>query len=105
VGQGALGIECRVDDEPTRGVLAAMHDLATATCVAAERGVLVALEGDCKTPLAAFAERHGEKLHLRAFVAEPDGSRFRGADHAFAWPGEAEAHAIGLEIGRELKAR
>jgi hydroxymethylbilane synthase len=104
VGQGALGIESRVDDEATRGVLAAMHDVATATCVAAERGVLIALEGDCKTPMAAFAERRGEKMNLRAFVAEPDGSRLRVAERTFDWPAEAEAHALGLEMGRELKA-
>jgi hydroxymethylbilane synthase len=104
VGQGALGIECRGDDAATRALLGALHDATAATCVAAERGVLIALQGDCKTPLAAFAERRAEKMHLRAFVAEPDGSRFRAADRTFSWPGEAEAHAIGLEIGRELKA-
>ncbi len=75
VGQGALGIECRADDDATRALLAAMHDPTTATCVAAERGVLIALEGDCKTPIAAYAERIDVRLHLRAFVSEPDGSR------------------------------
>jgi len=103
VEQGALGIECRADDTATREVLAAMHDPESATCVAAERGVLVALEGDCKTPIAAYAAREDGRLRLRAFVAEPDGSRLREADRMFTWPaGEDEAHALGLEMGRGL---
>jgi hydroxymethylbilane synthase len=106
VGQGALGIECRSDDEQTRSLLAAMHDPSSAICVAAERGVLVALEGDCKTPIAAHAERVDVRIRLRAFVAEPDGSRFRDADRTLPWPQtEAEAHRIGLEMGHFLKSR
>src|SRR5208337_3687679 len=50
-GQGALGIECRRDDQDIRTLLARLHDVSVATCVAAERGVLEALGGDCKTPL------------------------------------------------------
>ena len=103
VGQGALGIECREDDAGTRELLATMHDATSATCVAAERGVLIALEGDCKTPIAAFAEKSGGQLRLRAFIAEPDGSRLRESDRTFAWPSsEDEAHRIGLEIGASL---
>ena len=106
VGQGALGIECREGDAATRTELAAMHDPESATCVAAERGVLVALEGDCKTPIGAFAERaQGGQLRLRAFVSEPDGSRLRDADHLFTWPGDEEAaHRLGLDVGVALKA-
>jgi hydroxymethylbilane synthase len=104
VGQGALGIECRAGDAATRAVLAAMHDLESATCVAAERGVLVALEGDCKTPIAAHAVRTDAGMRLRAFVSEPDGSRLREADRTVAWPAsEGEAHEIGLAMGRGLK--
>ena len=105
VGQGALGIECRAADDATRAILAAMHDPATATCVAAERGVLIALEGDCKTPIAAHAERIDVRLRLRAFLADPDGSRLREADRTLPWPGsEDEAHRIGLEMGHLLKS-
>lgn len=103
VGQGALGIECRVQDTTTRALLATLHDLTTATCVAAERGVLVALGGDCKTPLGAYATRRGEDFWLRAFVAESDGSRLRRGEHFGTWPAsEAEAHEIGLALGKTL---
>ena len=104
VGQGALGIECREDDAEVRQLLAGIHDAETAVCVAAERGVLVALGGDCKTPLAAHAERHGDGLRLRAFVANPDGSRLREGSREVAWPAtEDEARALGLALGATIK--
>jgi hydroxymethylbilane synthase len=104
VGQGALGIECRVSDGETRALLARVHDARTATCVAAERGVLIALGGDCKTPLAAYAERTGDMLRLRAFIAAPDGRKPRSAESTVSWPStEEEAHEHGLALGRALK--
>jgi hydroxymethylbilane synthase len=131
VGQGALGIECREDDTRVRELLAPLNDPVTATCVAAERGVLAAVEGDCKTPLGAFAERRagegeeapaeqeegaptrapetlrsagaGPLLRLRAFVARPDGSGYRAAAWTGPWPAsEADAYMRGLSLGREL---
>ena len=111
VGQGALGIESREDDDATRAALAAMRDDVSSTCVAAERGVLIALEGDCKTPIAAHAVQiaepgnGGARIRLRAFLAEPDGSHLREADRTFPWPGsEDDAHRLGLEVGRFLKS-
>ncbi len=103
VGQGALGIECREADASVRARLAALHDPETALCVAAERGVLIALGGDCRTPLAAFAERAGASLRLRAFVAAADGSAPRRLERETPWPAaEAEAHDFGLTMGRAL---
>jgi hydroxymethylbilane synthase len=103
VGQGALGIEIRDDDLATRELLSAVHDRDTGVCVAAERGVLVALGGDCKTPIAAFAERTDDEIHLRAFVADPDGSRpRRGERRTSRVTNEREAMEFGLTLGREL---
>jgi hydroxymethylbilane synthase len=102
VGQGALGVECRADDAETRALLARVHDLPTAICVAAERGVLIALGGDCKTPLGAHADRVGDGLRLRAFVATEGG--VRRADRTSPWPAtEPDAHALGLSLGMTLK--
>lgn len=104
VGQGALGIETRTDDEPTRALLAVLHHPETAICVRAERGVMEALEGDCKTPLAAHAVRAADELVLEAFVAEPDGSSFRRASRRVRFPtNEDEARRVGLDVGHELK--
>ena len=110
VGQGALGIECRIEDASTRALLAVLHDEATSRCVAAERGVMVALEGDCKTPLGAFGERRvlaggTVELYLRAFICEPDGTRLRRGDHTVAWPAsDDEARVIGERLGAKLRA-
>jgi hydroxymethylbilane synthase len=104
VGQGALGIECRTDDGAIRELLGLLHDEETAACVASERGVLVALGGDCKTPLGAHAERVGELLRLRAFVAHPDGSGFRTAEHTAPFPRSAAfAQELGEALGAELR--
>lgn len=103
VGQGALGIECRVDDEATKRALAALHHEGTSRCVAAERGVMVALEGDCKTPLAAYGEKRDGSLWLRAFVAEPDGSRHRTREVTVPWPAsDDDARAVGEKLGTAL---
>lgn len=99
VGQGALGIECRADDAKTRAHLAPLHHVDTATCVAAERGVLIALEGDCKTPIAAHAERVGDTMRLRAFIADAAGNEIRTAERSVAWPSESDAAAIGRDLG------
>jgi hydroxymethylbilane synthase len=73
VGQGALGIECRLDDESTLAILAALDDPATHRAVVAERRVLADLEGGCMIPLAAFARDENGLLALDAFVLDPDG--------------------------------
>jgi len=105
VGQGALGIECRTEDGAIRALLAPLHDAETATCVAAERGVLVALGGDCKTPMAAYAHRSANGLRLRAFVANTEGSRRHDGEREVPWPStESEARAVGLALGRELSS-
>ena len=103
VGQGALGIEARIADANVAAALAPLHDLETATCVAAERGVMAALEGDCKTPLAAYARRVGDVMELAAFIAEPDGTKMRRARERTPWPNEKDAAAFGREIGMRLK--
>ncbi len=107
IGQGALGIECREDDPRAVALLAPLHDEVTATCVAAERGVLIALEGDCKTPIGAFAERIVEagapRLRIRAFFAAPDGTQAHRAERVVTWPSEEEGHLLGLDLGAALK--
>ncbi len=73
-GQGAVGIECRVDDEQTQALLAPLHHSRTAQQVLAERAVNRRLEGGCQVPIGCFAVHQGNELWLRGLVAEPDGS-------------------------------
>lgn len=54
-GQGAIGIEARVDDNRVRALLAAINDAETMRCVQLERRILAALGGDCKTPIGVYA--------------------------------------------------
>ncbi|MGN7763247.1 hydroxymethylbilane synthase [Paenibacillus sp. 22594] len=82
VGQGALGIECRVDDAELRKLLALYNDEQTALTVAAERTFLGALNGGCQVPIGAFAvlDAEAEKsdshrlITLTGMVGTPDGS-------------------------------
>lgn len=69
-GQGALGIECMVDDEATRKALAFLNDENTFMCTAAERSVSRALGGSCQVPLAAYATIEGETMRLRALIGD-----------------------------------
>jgi hydroxymethylbilane synthase len=55
IGQGAVGIECRIDDEFINKVIAPLNHLETAVCVKAERAFLKKLEGGCQVPIAAYA--------------------------------------------------
>jgi len=104
IGQGALAVEQRTGDERVARLLARVTHAETALAVAAERGVMVAVEGDCQTPVAAYAVRSGGELYLRGLLAEPDGSRMRRAERRIAWPeSEAEARALGHDLGAELK--
>jgi hydroxymethylbilane synthase len=100
VGQGALAIETRGDDSALRELLTPLHDPASAACVTAERAMLAALDGSCRTPIAGFAEIIDGELRLRALLLAADGSAEREADGAGAI---ADAVALGGEIGERLR--
>lgn len=74
-GQGALALQCRRQDAATQAVLAVLNHADTAECVAAERAVVAALEGDCHSPIAAFATISGAagRIRLEAAVGARDG--------------------------------
>ena len=75
-GQGALGLEVRSDDRPTRAALAPLEDAESARHVAAERSLLAALGGGCQAPVAAYVGTRDSGLGTRLFgrVTAPDGS-------------------------------
>ncbi len=105
VGQGTLAIELRRDDEDLLELLRVMDHDETALITEAERGVMAAVEGDCKTPVAAYAQKKGDQLVMTALLAEPDGSHLRKRSIEVAWTtSRSAAHQLGLELGRELKS-
>lgn len=74
-GQGALTIECRQEDTACIELLRPLNHPDTVTCITAERAVVKALGGDCKTPIAAYAELRENHVLLNALVGLPDASK------------------------------
>ncbi len=100
VAQGAIGIECRADDAATLTRLAPLNDGDSFAAVAAERAFLAALDGSCRTPIAALATVAGDgSIDFRGLIAAPDGS----AVHAARRSG-GDGVALGLEAAAELLA-
>jgi hydroxymethylbilane synthase len=103
IGQGALGLETRIDDHVTRALVhATLQDEPTARCVTAERALLARLDGGCQAPIAGHAILEGEILVLRGLVGEADGSRMLKAT---ARGPKQEAERIGVELADKLIAR
>jgi hydroxymethylbilane synthase len=75
VGQGALGIETRADDDLTRSLVAALDYAATHQAVLAERALLLTLRGGCLAPVGAWARLEQGHLALEAVVLSGDGMR------------------------------
>jgi hydroxymethylbilane synthase len=66
VGQAAIGLEIRAQDEQAASLCRELNDESTFQCVTAERALLRALGGGCQMPIGAHATLAGTELHLRA---------------------------------------
>ncbi len=99
VGQGAVGIQCRLDDDETSRLLSPLDHPATHLRVRAERAVNAELGGGCHVPIGAYAEIQGEQLSLCGLVGRPDGSEvlFAAAEGQLADP-----EAIGRALAEDL---
>jgi hydroxymethylbilane synthase len=75
IGQGALAIEIREDDQRVAALVHGLDDRETRLATAAERAFLRRLGGSCVTPIAAFGQIEGESLQLTGMVASLDGKR------------------------------
>lgn len=102
VAQGAIGIETRMDDARTNAYVAALNCAETAARVVAERAVLAALDGSCRTPIAALATIADGTLSLSALVIRPDGSEWYRTERTGL---PEEAALLGGAAGQELKDR
>ena len=102
VGQGALGLECRVGDHRIRKILDGMHDPETTACVQAERGVLSALDGGCQLPIAAHATIHNPgQVELVARILDVEGTTL--LEERRSGP-TGDARRLGDEVGKRLLA-
>lgn len=104
-GQGALAVECRVDDVTTAGLLAQLDHADTRAAVTAERRLLAVLEAGCSAPVGALAEvvsgDDGEELWLRAVVGDLTGAR---SIRMSTTGSLADPAAVGEQLAAELLA-
>lgn len=99
MGQGAVGIECRMDDAVIRELIEPLNHADTRCRVLAERAMNDHLNGGCQVPIAGFALLEGDELFMRGLVGEPDGSityRAEGRAH------RDDAESLGVSIAEDL---
>lgn len=99
IGQGAIGIECRVDDSEVNAIVNALNDELTAICITAERAMNAKLNGGCQVPIAGFAQIENDEISMRGLVGNPDGSVIYRAEkrgHV------SQAFTIGEAIAEDL---
>ncbi|MFG1881439.1 hydroxymethylbilane synthase [Micromonospora sp. NPDC049102] len=101
--QGALAVECRVDDQDLVELLGMLDHAPSRSAVTAERAFLATLEAGCSAPVAAYAElaegETGDEIYLRGAVISPDGTR----DLRLSRTGTpADAAEIGKALAAEL---
>lgn len=101
-GQGAVGIETRVNDERVLGYVSALAHTQTTICVLAERAMNTRLQGGCQVPIGGFAQISGETLTLTGVVGALDGSkiiRIRGVAPL------QQAEQLGFAVAEQLLAQ
>jgi len=99
VGQGALGIECRLDDREAMETIAFLNHPKTSQTVSAERALLARCQGGCQAPIAAHGMVVGNELRLTGFIASVDGQR--SVRDRISGPPE-RCEALGTELADRL---
>ena len=100
IGQGAIGLESRTNDEQLNHYLQQLNHPETTVCITAERALNEGLNGGCQVPIGGFAEcTEDDQLTLRGFVATPDGSRLI---HAATCGNHSQARQLGTELAQQL---
>jgi hydroxymethylbilane synthase len=102
VGQGAITIEARENDERTRALLAKIDHADTSVALGCERAFLGVLDGSCRTPIAGHAVLNGDGVSFRGMILRPDGSE---AHETSRTGNRRDAVALGADAGAELKRR
>jgi len=102
VAQGALGVEIRTADKELASALSLLDCPMSRTTVEAERSVLAALHGSCRTPVGVHATITGDTIRVRGMLASPDG--------ATVWTSEREgsvsdAMRLGEDVGSDLRSK
>ncbi len=102
IGQGAIGIECRVGDEFINSLIAPLNHPETSVCVRAERACLKRLEGGCQVPIAAYAQLSQGKMVIDGLVGSVSGDRIIKARYEGS-PEDAEV--LGKKLAEDLLSK
>jgi len=101
--QGAIGIEIRKSDEEARQAIASLNHAETHIAITAERAFLRALDGSCRTPIAALAEVINGELNFRGEVIAKDGSIRFARTERLENPSLEKAYALGHRLGEDIR--
>lgn len=104
VGQGAIGIEIRKNDDKTKQLIAGLNHRETELCVFAERALLRTLEGGCQVPIGTYSKIENESLELKAVVGSLDGKELIKDSVTGVAFGPEEAEKLGIELADKLLA-
>jgi len=99
VGQGAIALQCRKDDQKTLDIVKMINDEESYCCIQAERALLEAIGGDCDTAVGGLAKLLNEKIILKSELFSNDGNKKFVAENSGSFK---EAREIGYKVGKEL---
>jgi len=102
IGQGAIGIECRVDDDFINKLITPLNHPETSVCVRAERACLKKLEGGCQVPIAAHATLNNDKLSMDGLVGSVLGDRII---KSLIEGNPKDAESLGLKLAEDLLSK
>ena len=102
VGQGAIAIESRRDDDRINAFVKAIGDSETEVALSAERSFLALLDGSCRTPIGGHCRVKGDRIYFRGLIISPDGTE----SYETVREGiRADAVALGADAAHELRER
>ncbi|MBN2375593.1 MAG: hydroxymethylbilane synthase [Sedimentisphaerales bacterium] len=113
IGQGALAIEIRSDDEKTAGLAAILEDAEARATTTAERSMLAKLEGGCQVPVGGFGWIEGDELFLKGMVSDLAGSKLIKAQSSIKMQSSEKVQSsqpvdraaeLGVEVAEKLIA-
>ena len=102
IAQGAMGIECRKDDDRVHALIRPLDHNDSHACVRAERALNRRLMGGCQVPIGGYAELDGRQMWLRGMVGRPDGTQIVRGEHRDSI---VNAELLGIALAEDLLMR
>jgi len=99
IGQGAIALQCRLDDQKILDILKEINDQKSYCCIQAERALLESIGGDCDTAVGGLAKLLNDRIVLKSELFSNDGAKKFVAEHSGSFK---QAKEIGYKVGKEL---